>query len=82
MEEIKFNMNDSVKVKLTEFGVSVLKNKHEELVKTFPRALSSYKFNLKIDENGYYEAQLHDLFNQFGEHVYGLPFETNIILLK
>lgn len=83
MDEIKFNMNDHVKVKLTELGIDILKNRHEKVKEIFP---SLDEFKLNLDEDGYYKTQLHDLFNTFGNYFYmgaiGLPFETNIILLK
>jgi len=83
MEEIKFNMNDSVKVKLSDLGISILKTRHEKVRMMFP---SAGDFQLKLDEDGYYKTQLHDLFNQFGNYFYmgsiGLPFETNIVLIK
>lgn len=83
MEDIKFNMNDYVKVKLTELGIDILKTRHEKIKVLFP---SIGEFELKLNEDGYYKTQLHDLFNTFGNYFYmgaiGLPFETNIILLK
>jgi len=83
MEEIKFNMNDYVKVKLTNCGVSILMDQHEKLKNIFPR-LGEFKINLEAD--GYYKTQLHDLFNTFGQYIYmgatELPFETNIILVN
>jgi len=33
MQEIKFNINDHVKVKLTDYGIDILRGKHEALAK-------------------------------------------------
>lgn len=76
------NMNDKIKVKLTQKGVNILKNKHEESRKLCP-ILS--EFELKLDKNGYYEDTLWHLFRDFGEYIMmgcDFPFETNITICK
>lgn len=80
--EIKFNINECVKVKLTPIGVQILKDEHNELRKACP---SIGRFKLKLDKDGYYKCQLHVLFNTFGEYINvgsETPFETEIVLLK
>lgn len=80
---IKININDEVKVKLTEFGIKVLKQKHDELNKMIKeRGGKGTEFVLRIDEDGYYKTQLHNLMHTFGEYttlgIKELPFETEI----
>jgi len=83
MEEIEFNINDYVKVKLTNYGVGLLMERHEKLKKVFPRL---GEFKIELEDDGYYKIQLHNLMNDFGDSIYmgatDLPFETNIILVK
>lgn len=65
---MKFNINDYVKVKLTEHGKKILKEKD---------------INNSVDENGYTKFQLWDIMNIFGEYcILGcdVPFETEIII--
>lgn len=81
-----FNLNSEVKVKLTPFGVEVLKNLHNELFKEkINRGLSGYKFHIDLDDEGYFKTQMHELMKTFGEYmVVGSPvevFETMEILI-
>jgi len=75
-----FNVNDYVKVKLTEAGINELRNQHEELKKR------GYEGDFKtpeVDENGYTKYQLHYLMNLFGHlmHLgFCVPFETEILI--
>jgi len=71
---IKFNVNDNVRVKLTDVGKEVL-NKHWGYMPNW--------YNDRIDEKGYMSFQLHELMNIFGESVYNgceIPFETTILI--
>ena len=75
----KFNINNYVKVKLNEIGISELKKQHRELRLGF---LSDFKMP-KVDENGYTEYQLHELMSLFGHlTINGLecPFEIEILI--
>lgn len=81
----KVNANMGVKVKLTDFGISVLKEQHEELNKWVKarggKGLGG--FELRLDEDGYYSTQLWMLMSKFG-HVMSMsneiPFNLDIII--
>jgi hypothetical protein len=63
------NLNDDVKVKLTDYGRDLLAKK---------------RLTRQPDEAGYTKFQLWELMNIFGEHLYNgcsIPFEFNRILL-
>jgi uncharacterized protein (DUF2267 family) len=65
----QFNLNDDVKVKLTDHGRDLLAKK---------------RLTRQPDEAGYNRFQLWELMNIFGEHFYNgcsIPFEFNRILL-
>ena len=55
---IKLNINDSVRVKLTESGMKVLDKKYNENQK---------RHVCQFDKNGYFTAQIWQLFAIFGE---------------
>ena len=66
----QFNLNDDVKVKLTDHGRDLLAKKR--------------RLTRQPDEAGYAKFQLWELMNIFGEHFYNgcsIPFEFNRILL-
>jgi hypothetical protein len=66
----QFNLNDDVKVKLTDHGRDLLAKKR--------------RLTRQPDEAGYTKFQLWELMNIFGEHFYNgcsIPFEFNRILL-
>lgn len=68
---MKFNINESVKVKLTDLGVQILKDKNR------------YFSVDSLDENGYCKFQLWELMSIFGDKMWGgsvIPFETDIII--
>lgn len=71
---IKFNINDYVKVRLTERGREMLKEYWGGKV---PDWFEDYS-----EGNEYYRFQLHEFANIFGKELYNgnsnLPFETEI----
>ncbi|WP_053983410.1 hypothetical protein [Niameybacter massiliensis] len=75
---IEVNMNDEVKVKLTEFGREVLNFRHKEI--------GLKGVSIKEDEDGYYTTQLHDLMYTFGKYMYmgnnNIPFDLNIGIVR
>lgn len=82
MATVKFNVNHEVRVKLTEHGLKILKQQHDEL---FMRAMRAPIWQPPaVDAEGYSKFQLHDLMYTFGEcMLLGnsiLPFETEILL--
>lgn len=76
---MKFNVNDSVKVKLTEAGLEELRRQHDELYKRVP-LVGQYRAP-KVDAEGYSEFQLWYLMQHFG-HLFHLgaylPFDPEI----
>ena len=84
MEKI-FNINEYVKVKLTEEGVKILKAQYEETLKQMNpqsrKAMGPFK-KPKVDSEGYSEFQLWELMKYFGNYMYignmNIPFDMNI----
>lgn len=83
---MEFNINETVKIKLTSFGHKILKEYYEALHKEFPdidRKEYIYK-PLKKDENGYIDMQLWMVMNKFRPHMkLGMseqPIDTTIII--
>ena len=82
----KFNANNIVKVKLTEYGLKILEKSHYEMLKrmTPESAKLVGPFQApKVDENGYSEFQLWQLMYYFGPYMYNFsnqPFETDILI--
>jgi hypothetical protein len=80
MEHIT-NMNDTVKVKLSEIGIARLKELHESLNETVRQIndVGIKEWELKFDDEGYYKTQLWRLFQDFGDMI-GVakqsPFES------
>lgn len=78
---MKFNINNYVMVKLTDYGRNELQRQHDELVKT-----TGYKGAYqppKTDSDGYSKFQLWDLMATFGHMIFNgcnPPFETEIFI--
>jgi len=82
---MKFNINNTVLVKLTDRGRKVLKEQHEQFCKDFPSIPEKVKEYepKKEDANGFTEFQLWVLMETFGPYTHiGMEtmFETEIIL--
>jgi hypothetical protein len=76
---MKFNINDYVRVKLTDHGRKILDDQHTEFKKVMPSAEPIHK----PDEDGWCKFQLWELMSIFGQHLYNgcqIPFETTIEL--
>lgn len=68
-DEIKINLNDFIKVKLTETGKDIFNHRFDELNEKLKK--QAYKnMPLKEDENGYTEFQLWDFMQIYGSHMY------------
>ena len=77
MKEYKFNMNNSVKVKLNDIGHAELKRQHDALYSEMN--IDREYVERSIDSDGHSSFQMHDLMNTFGHMmVMGCktPFET------
>jgi hypothetical protein len=78
---VKFNINDYVKVKLTDCGRKILEDQHTELKMVLPDAEPLHK----PDEDGLVKFQLWELMSIFGGHLFNgcqIPFETTIEYLS
>jgi len=86
MEQIKFNINHSVKVKVTEYGYEVWlahENKFVHFSGTI-KPVTIEELKAKQDEDGYTKFQLWDMMSIFGSKMqmgFKNPIDTNIILL-
>ena len=84
-----FNINEPVKVKLTEEGIRILENRHNNLLNQYSdkpevrKILGEFK-TPEVDENGYSSFQLWELMNIFGSYMYNgnpkVPFEMTIAI--
>lgn len=61
MNAIELNINQMVKVKLTEEAIEMKQKQIDEFNKKFNQNLK-----IKIDADGYYEDQLWSIMNDFG----------------
>lgn len=83
--DFKVNLNQEVKVKLTEYGTLILKEQHDELNEWIKlrggNALG--EFELRLDEDGYYSTQIWMLMSKFG-HAMRMgsknPFNLEVII--
>lgn len=69
-KEIKFNINEEVKVKLNDLGRKIYTD-HIDKLNVFLTSIhgSNLSTSIKIDENGYTKFQLWDLMNLFGPYL-------------
>lgn len=78
---LKFNINESVKVKLTERGKELLKEDHENFWSStsFPKITKPVYIPPKVDKDGFSEFQFWHFMHTFGPYLYlgsvGVPFE-------
>lgn len=79
---IEFSINDCVKVKLTDFGLQILEQQHDELYARLPVKTKRAWNPPAVDADGYSQFQLWILMNSFGAYLdlgaVNLPFETEI----
>jgi len=77
---MRFNMNNYVKVKLTPYGLSILKQQHDELESQSPK-IGPFK-PPSVDADGWTQLQAWSLIQIFGPHISigmnNVPFETEI----
>ena len=79
-EWYKLNVNDTVRVKLTDYGLAHLRREHDELNKLFNGLMGDYVPPVQ-DEDGYCDFQLWDLMYKMGPLLRmggSAPFETTI----
>lgn len=82
---LSFNVNETVKVRLTQRGHALLRMRREELNESIYKrggtGLGDYEPN--EDENGYTTFQMHTFMSTFGEHVRlgtQLLFDVDILI--
>ena len=78
---MKFNINDNVRVKLTELGRQALITNHNEIYGSLPVDAIPPVPDVKEDEDGWSEWQLWHLMQELGKHIeFGSnpPFESEI----
>lgn len=83
MKQIPFNINENVKVKLTEKGLDILRANHDDL-RTHVPSLREFT-PPTIDSEGYSIFQMWNLMETFGKQMYvgntKYPFEMDIKIL-
>lgn len=80
---MKFDVNEYVKVKLTDVGRKEILRQHDEL-RAIVKSLAAYSEPIE-DEGGYSKWQLWVLMSTFGHMMINggeLPFETEIIIVS
>lgn len=85
--DVQFNINESVKVKLTDVGLRELQRQHDDLNNLIQQngGKGFDEFPYKPDDEGYYKFQLHSLMHYLGHIISpAMPnaLETDIILLN
>lgn len=85
--DFKVNINETVKVKLTDVGIGILKEQHDELDRKIKannrKGLGEFK--LQLDDEGYTRFQLWSFMNAFGEYMTlgsEMPFDSEVIITK
>ena len=58
---VRSNLNNYIKVKLTDFGRMIYRNSFVKLGLPEPK--------IRVDEEGYTRFQMHDFINVFGEYI-------------
>jgi len=81
MKTVQFNVNRTVKVKLTEYGRECLRRNYDELSAGYNGKLK-WEFELpKEDAEGWSKWQMHSLMEQLGRYMRlgcACPFDPNI----
>lgn len=76
MEKVNININDNVKLRLTEYGRTIHKDHFSGRLGS-----NAYEQYYCPDDDGYVTMQLWEVMQVFGSHLHlgnEMPFETNI----
>ena len=65
---VKINLNETIKVKLTQFGKDIYTHQYDEIAKKYP-LLKISRPEIRIDENGYTEFTLWQFMNLYGPYM-------------
>lgn len=68
MSEVRINLNESVKVRLTDLGKDIFYHQHDRLNQRFGRIICKPAFP-KEDAEGYTKFQLWSFMELYGEHI-------------
>jgi hypothetical protein len=82
-EYVKFNMNDIVRVKLTDKGKEIFLNLDKKIDKRIVDIIGFNVYGWRIKEDGYVDMQMWEFMQVFGNHMKlgnDLPVEMDIIL--
>lgn len=83
--EIDFNLNDEVKVKLTDKGREIHRKQFDDLVEGLAPCHGMVYRPKEEDSEGWSTWQLWNLMHLYGEHCYNgcdIPFETTIKIIE
>jgi len=80
MENVQFNLNYTVKVKLSDAGVEHYVRKHNEIM-PFQYHISFKEYKDGSDVNGYHSYQMHDFMDNFGNLGLNLANMCNLNIL-
>lgn len=78
-----FNINYTVKIRLTKYGKELLMKQWKDFWRSVGKLDENPYTPPEEDENGYVEFQMWDLMRDFGSYCglgYELPFETVILI--
>lgn len=80
----KINMNEGVKIKLTDYGLKILEDDFKRLKDNFPSITHKYT-PPTIDKDGYTVMQLHCVMATFGQYfemaMAEYPFDLDIVFI-
>jgi len=77
---MKFNVNDSVRVRLTDYGKEILRKEFDVMHESFPMAFKEFALP-KEDSEGWSSWQMWSLMETFGKYIRlggEVPFHTEI----
>ena len=65
---VKINLNETIKVKLTQFGKDIYTHKYDEIANKYP-LLKISRTEIKADETGYTDFTLWQFMNLYGPYM-------------
>jgi hypothetical protein len=82
--EASFNINNNVKIQLTEEGIAHLKREHDKLFAMYGVSKPSFR-TPEVDADGWSKFQMHEVMFNFGSLTYNgsnkIPFYTGIKII-
>lgn len=68
MSEVRINLNDNVRFRLTETGKEIYRRQRDEVLRLCP-GIDESKLRPIVDSDGCTQMQLHEFMNLFGPHL-------------